>query len=138
MNNISKQEFLIGILSVVPLTFKLGIYTLLLCAVTGLLWVLGGTFNKLFRRLGVPISVLIFSSTQLLPTYWYSLIVPIGFGILSIGDGFPDNRPTTRDEGSFIGRFVEMFLSNEDGGGIITKLIIAVLVQLAWIPIYLA
>ena len=138
MDRLSKQEFFIGVLGTIPLIFKLGAYTPWLAVFCGVLWMLGGTYNKLIRRLGVPVSVFLYSCLVLPPSYWYALCVPMGYGVLCIGDGFPDNRPTTRDEGSFLGRLVERFISDEDGGGILTKILIPLILQLAWIPIYLA
>lgn len=137
MKNFSKQEFVLGMLSVCPIIFVIGIKAMWLMVIAGALWMCGGTFNKLIRRLGVPITVYAFSVNLLPPTPYMLAMIPTGFCILCIGDGFPDNRPTTRDEGSVLGRFVERFLSDDEGGGILTKLCIPILLQLAWLPIYI-
>ena len=69
----------------------------LICA---LLWAIGGSGTKLFRRLGCPVvqAVAIHITTGSLTTFLS--IIP-AFGILSIGYGIPDST----DKGSTLGRF---------------------------------
>ena len=129
MNKLSPQEIILGFLSTIILTIKLGWLGIVLSLITAALWVAGGTFNKAIRRFGVPIAVSLFTGI------WWCVL---GFVVLTIGDGFPDRRPTTTDEGSALGRFVEKYISADDTiGGLITKLIPVLLLQLFWIPIWL-
>ena len=69
---------------------------------------------------------------------WSFLILPIGFGILCIGDGYPDYRPTTLDEGSWLGRQVEKLGLPDEFSGELTKWSIVLLFQLALIPVYVS
>lgn len=98
---------------------------------------LGGTIRKIIRRYGVPLLVGVVSCFMLksqLPI----LSIPIAILVLHIGDGFPDHRPTTRDEGSALGRFVEKFIPDMEVGGIVTKLLVVAILQFAWIPIWVS
>ena len=122
LKDISKQELILGFLS----TIIFG--NLILSILTSLLWGLGGTFKKSIRRLGVPIAVTIVTLNPL------SIC---GIFPLFLGDGFPDRRPTTSDEGSWLGRQVEKIIPDEYWGGIITKCIPVVLLQFIWLLIIL-
>lgn len=129
MNRLSPQEIVLGFLSTILLTTKLSWLGLGLSLITATLWVLGGSYKKSIRRFGVPLAVSLFTGV------WWCML---GFIPLTLGDGFPDRRPTTADEGSALGRFVERYISSDDSiGGLITKLIPVVLLQLCWIPVYL-
>ena len=129
MNRLSMQEIVLGFLSTIILTIKLGWLGIALSAITAVLWVLGGSFKKSIRRIGVPLAVSLFTGV------WWSML---GFLPLTLGDGFPDRRPTTADEGSSLGRLVEKYISSEDSiGGLITKLIPVLLLQLFWTPVWL-
>jgi hypothetical protein len=120
MNRISKQELIIGFLS----TCIFG--TIWLPILTSMLWGLGGTVKKSIRRFGVPIAVLLFTHNPL------SLC---GIFPLFLGDGFPDHRESTKDEGSWLGRQVEKILPDEYVGGLTTKLIPVLLLQIVWLLI---
>ena len=137
MNRLSVQEIILGFLSTLILTIKLGWLGIALSAITAVLWVLGGTFKKSIRRYGVPITTLVFC-TATLGFQWYYLLSLLGIVVLVQGDGFPDHRPTTEDEGSRLGRFVEKYINSNDAiGGPITKLIIVLLFQLSLIPYFI-
>ena len=132
LKDLSPQEFIIGCLATVALAFKIHWWALLVIPLCGLLWMIGGTFPKAIRRWGVPI---VCAVSHL--TWWCLLSIPLGVLILSQGDGFPDHRPTTSDPGSPLGRFVERYLPNMDVGGLVTKLLIAVIFQASILPIIL-
>lgn len=79
----------------------LGVYSIGLSSACSLLWALGGSENKAYRRIGVPvvISIFLLIGTGKLTSL---LTIPGAFGVLSIGYGIPDfNDP----KGSFLGRF---------------------------------
>ena len=128
MNRLSKQEFILGFFSTILLTFKLGWWGLLLACITSVLWPLGGTYWKPIRRCGVPLAVLLFTQN------WWCLL---GFFPLLIGDGFPDHRTTTKDEGSWLGRQVEKVWPDDKVSGILTKVLVVIILQAAWLPILL-
>ena len=101
---LNKEELLVGFIygsCVWPLISWLAIIPGIVCA---LLWAIGGSGPKLYRRIGVPLAMgcsLVFTSLWLLIT-----IGPL-IGIVSIGYGMPD----ATDEGSWLGRFYSRFLS---------------------------
>lgn len=130
------QEFWIGFGATITLILKLGWIMIPLALICGYLWMLGGSYFKAIRRAGVPIIVLIAYGFQ----SWLgsAVILSGGYGILCLGDGFPDYRPSTWDEGSWLGKQVERFTMDVELGGWITKLIPPVLLQLAWLPIWLS
>lgn len=130
MKHIAKIEFLWGYLATVILIGKFW----WLPFVTSVLWVLGGSVRKIIRRLGVPLTVCTVSiySGQL---YQICYILPLGFAILCIGDGFPDKF--SGDEGSWLGQQVNRFVKDATLGGYVTKVIPVVLLQLAWLPLWL-
>lgn len=140
MNKLAPIEFVRGFVAVLPICFKVGWIGVSIAGLSGLLYCLGGTYSKLIRRLGIPVSIVLY---MVILGFWYNwllLTIPIGFGILSLGDGFPDHRPTTLDEGSWLGRLVEKVLDGvpDDIGGEITKWIIVLLFQLALVPVYVS
>lgn len=138
MRKLSMQEFFIGVVSTLTLALKIGWWVVPLSVICGALWMLGGTYEKVIRRIGVPSAVCIFAAA-ILGWHLVFVFVPIiGFAVLTIGDGFPDHRTTTKDEGSALGRFIERFIPDVNIGGLVTKLTIVVLIQLAWIPIFVS
>jgi hypothetical protein len=88
-------------------------------ACSSVLWMLGGTFNKAIRRFGVPVVCALSVGAH----GWYLAAPVIGVIWLYQGDGFPDHRPTTADAGSWLGRFVEKFVPQDEVGGPLTKYI---------------
>lgn len=121
LKDISKQELVLGALSTAIFLNPW------LAIITAVLWACGGTFSKGIRRFGVPIAVSLFMQNP-----WFML----GAFPLLCGDGFPDFRPTTKDEGSDIGKWVYWNITmDEYWGGIITKCIPVVLLQLIWLLI---
>lgn len=132
----SYQEFFIGALAASPSIYFIGWQGIFLSIACGILWMMGGTYKTAIRRFCVPASIYIMA-TGILGFHWYYLIgLAVGIGILHIGDGFPDRRPSTEDEGSWLGRQVEKVFPQDNVGGLITKLIIPVLFQLSLIPYY--
>ena len=126
----SYDEFLRGFAATTVLSFIFGWKYLLLSLATGLLWMAGGTYNKVIRRYGVPLAILLFQ---------FGLIQlvcnALGCAILHIGDGFPDHREATKDEGSALGRWVEKHIDSRDYvGGEITKWLIPIIFQISIIP----
>ena len=137
MNKISKQEFVVGFAATITLAFKIGWYATPLSIACSVLWAIGGTYAKFIRREGV--SILCGTVACLVLRNSFCLFaIPAAMLVLHQGDGFPDHRPTTLDEGSRIGKFIERFVSNPEIGGPITKMMIAFLLQLAFIPIWIA
>jgi len=136
MNRLSIDEFFRGFVGTLVLTIVLGWIGILLSLVCGVLYMLGGTFNKAIRRFGIPLLILAVCSLK--GFHWYYLFGLLGFLILSIGDGFPDHRPTTQDEGSALGRWVEKHISSNDAiGGPITKWLIPLIFQLLLAPYFI-
>lgn len=133
----SLQEYLIGCVVPAFLIFKLGWMALILSILSGLLWVLGGTYHKAIRRFGVPVLILIFVSTKLFNPIAAAISLALGIGILHMGDGFPDYRPTTASSGSWLGRQVEKIFPQDDMGGPLTKWLIALIFQLSLIPYFI-
>ena len=133
----SYQEFFLGFVAPAVLIFKLHWIGLILSLLCGLLWMLGGTYHKAIRRFGVPVLILIFMSTVRFNPLLQGISLALSIGILHIGDGFPDYRPTTLDAGSALGRLVEKFFPKDDIGGPLTKWLIAVIFQLSLIPYFL-
>lgn len=133
-NKFSYQEWFMGFGATILLTFKLGIIGISLAAVSGLLWMAGGTYLKAIRRYGVPLlvgSLSCFMLSSALPL----VSVPLAIGILCIGDGYPSTQPY--DSGSWLGQQVYKLGFNDEVGGFITKLVPVALLQLAWIPIFI-
>ena len=133
-HDFSLQEFIIGFLAPVALIAKLSLIQLApVCIISSLLWALGGTFKTALRRFLLPFVPLLFMHPA-----WATLLAPvIGIAVLHIGDGFPDHRPTTADEGSWLGRQVEKVFPSDVIGGPITKWLILLIYQLSLIPYFL-
>jgi hypothetical protein len=135
---LSKQEMILGGLSVAVLGFKISWIVLLLSPICAILWALGGDKDgsKLFRRLGVPLSAVAFSTLAWGLHWHYFLTIPLGFAALTCGDGYPD--PSTGDAGSWLGsKIYSMNLFTDELGGLLTKVLVVVILQPAWIPIIL-
>lgn len=129
----SKQEIVIGAVASVTTVFVLGPWGLLVSALSGLLWVLGGTYLKAIRRWGVPALQLAATIALRGFSVQAALVAAIGVALLHIGDGFPDRRPTTQDAGSWLGRLVECFILDPEVGGPVTKWLVAAIYQLRWL-----
>lgn len=126
MKTLSKQEFVIGFCSTILLSLKIGWWGILLSIITSILWACGGSFVKAARRFGVPLAVLIFT---------HNLWCLLGIFPLLIGDGYAD--PFSGDKGSWLGRLVSKYVSDLKTGGLITKLIVPMILQILWIPIFM-
>ena len=129
------QELALGAIAHTPLFAKLPpLQAGIICAISAVLWMLGGTFKKAIRRFGVPLVPLIFAGLS-----WPALAAPvIGVALLHIGDGFPDRRPTTKDGGRWLGRQVEKYIDDRDYiGGPITKFLAVCIYALSLIPYFL-
>ena len=135
IQKLSAQEAVLGALSVAILILKINWIGLLLCSVCAILWPLGGNAegNKLFRRLGVPLSAVIFSTLAWGVHWVYFLTIPLGFAVLSMGDGFPD--PSTGDAGSWLGAKVHKLGLTDYWGGLLTKVLVVLILQASWVPI---
>ena len=102
MKQLSIPEFITGLLAGVFLPVAAT------CFITGTLWMLGGTYYKPIRRLGVPVTAVLVSYSMF---HWsFLLTIPVGYAILCIGDGYPDSL--TEDKGSWLGRFVSRFIND--------------------------
>lgn len=133
--SISKQEVVLGGMSTILLALKLwSPWAILLPVVTAFLWAYGGSgHGKLWRRLGVPLSAVAFTIV-LLGFHWlYLLTIPVGFAILCLGDGYKSIYPY--DDGSWLGRQVYRLGLSDYCGGLLTKLLVVCLLQVAWLPI---
>lgn len=110
----------------------LGPWTVLTTLVCSFFWALsGGGASKLFRRLGcgaVVFSLLYFITKN--PQFLYSNLG--SFAVLSLGYGIPDNA----DEGSFLGRIFYKIFHSDRTATIFTRLTIAALLALSFIPVY--
>ena len=137
IQKLSAQEAVLGALSVAILVLKISWIGLLLCSVCAILWPLGGNSegNKLFRRLGVPLSAVIFSTLAWGIHSVYFLTIPLGFAALSLGDGYPD--VSTGDAGSWLGAKIHKLGLTEFWGGLLSKVCVVLIFQLALLPILL-
>lgn len=135
---LSPQEFFIGLAATIFSVIFIKWWGILAAVLCGVLWVLGGTYWKPIRRFGVPSLMWVAVETYRgWPPIdlWPVLAFGLGVAILHIGDGFPDHRPTTEDEGSDLGRWVEEHITADDRiGGPLTKWLIALIFQLSLIP----
>lgn len=96
------EELCVGAFIQFPFYFIIGWWVIPLMIISAILWAVGGSGPKLFRRLGVPIATslaIVLWNFQ----YWtvLALFVAPGWGVISIGYGMPDKT----DKGSFLGRF---------------------------------
>ncbi len=132
MNKLSKIEWLRGFVATLLVCFKIGWYGLSVATICGIIWMLGGSIEKIIRRLGVPLFVI---CTSLLFNWWAIWTLFVGYGILCLGDGYPDHN--TGDSGSWLGRQVEKLGWPSEISGELTKWIPVLLFQLALLPIYL-
>lgn len=55
MKNLAPIEFLRGYVALSIVSFTYGGLAIPLSILAGTLWMVGGTFNKIFRRLGIPV-----------------------------------------------------------------------------------
>lgn len=133
---VSWQEFGMGALATVLSFAFIGWWALVLSPACGLLWMLGGTYDKAIRRWGVNAVLLAAAVLSSGWHWWYTAAFILGVIVLYQGDGFPDHRPTTKDPGSRLGRLVEKFIPSENPGGIVTKLLAVALFQIA-VAIYI-
>ena len=134
----SYEELGRGFMAVIATCFIIHWWGLMLAFVCGVLWMAGGTYATWIRRWIIPILTyavitVIFNFT------WYWLIAPVlGVAVLSMGDGFPDHREETKDEGSWLGRWVEKNIDERDYiGGPITKWLVPVIFQVSLIPYFI-
>lgn len=88
---------------------------------SAVLWAIGGSWKKSIRRYGIPVMV-----AMCLSNYWALMAIPV----LHLGDGYPDNF--SGDEGSWLGQQVYQVIGPHEVGGLITKLIPVMLVQVVW------
>lgn len=142
MKKLAPIEWLRGFVAVLPICFKIGWIGLSIAGLSGICWMLGGTYGLWIRRILMNILICVISYI-ILHNMLVFLTFPLGWAVTSIGDGFPDRRLGTYDTGSWLGRQVEHIFNPIDNQeiefcGELTKWIIAVLFQLGLIPIYLA
>ena len=133
----SQQEFVIGAvvgLSTYPI---IGWGALVLAPICSILWAFGGTYQKSIRRYLIPLEICVVVCMVNGFHYWYLLALAAGIRILHLGDGFPDRRPTTFDEGSWLGQKVEVFFPDDRIGGPLTKWLIPVIFQASLIPYFI-
>lgn len=124
----SYDEAARGFVATIGSVLFLGWKGIILAVACGILWMLGGTYLKTIRREGVPAAVFLWASF-FNGFHWWYLFAALGILVLHQGDGFPDHRETTADEGSWMGRWVEAHIENDpEIGGPITKWI--------WVPIF--
>lgn len=101
----------------------------IIAVIGGLLGALGGSTNKLYRRLGIPTLLaflgFLFKNPNSLYIYLWTLIMYIGYGI-----------PTIDGKGSYLGRFwFWIFKGNELKTNIVTRGTLGVLYSIALIII---
>lgn len=129
---LNKSELAIGACAGLAGAGYLGFWTLLAAPLCALLWALGGSHHKAFRRVGVPCTL-----GFLLGLTTHSLaVVPVAlmmYGVLCIGYGIPDvNDP----KGSFLGAFWYR-VTGEDGlrADIFTRATVGLLFGLTFLPL---
>lgn len=118
MGMMNKSELLTGFIFGICFMPVIGLWAVLLACCTSILWALGGMKEKSWRRWGVPLVTASFisllNSTLVI---WAS--VPVVWGILSIGYGIPSDNPP--DEGSALGRFWYLLISDEFWATFLTR-----------------
>lgn len=96
----------------------------------GLLGALGGSVNKSFRRVLLPLMIFGFAYS-VTESFWVLSILSL-MGVLSIGYGIPD----ATDEGSFLGRFYyKLFNHNHFLADIFTRGTIGLLIGLSLVSL---
>lgn len=142
MNRLAPIEFVRGFVATLLLSLIFGWIGIVMSLVCGLFFMFGGTFHKAIRRVGIP-GYIFGCSYFLLPVtpycyIKYAISALLMFGILCLGDGYPDRRVSTADEGSWLGRQVEGWFNVLDPeiGGELTKWIVVVLFQISFIPYF--
>lgn len=135
VKHFNKSEFILGFLSTAILITRLHWTGLALSILTSFLWALSGAgfVPKAIRRYGVPIAAFA-AVVYALHFHWWYLLMLDGIAVLHLGDSYPDFRPSTRDEGSWLGKVVYATGLSDELGGLVTKLIVVLILQLAWIP----
>ena len=129
----NKEELVTGFVFTLlfALPYKEIVVITTLCFSGAILWRLGGEYNKLYRRLGVPLLVgglltLLYSNILLL------LVVPGAFGVLCIGYGIP----SVNDSGSFLGKLVYGWVKQKEAlATVFTRYILGLLMMVAMLPL---
>lgn len=127
------SEVLTGLIFGLAWVGYVGWHVLWLAPLCSLLWALGGSVNKIWRRVGATSAVVIFLTVT--TTKLWVLCFAFGlFAVLSIGYGIPSTQPP--DKGSWLGRFFfNYFHQNETLADLMTRWTIAVLVALCFSPL---
>jgi len=133
LERLSKQEFILGFLSVLILGLRIGFYVIPLAVLCSVLWACGGTFLKLIRRLGVPASVVVVCSFVLGFHWIYLISIIAGYLALICGDSYPD--VSTGDAGSWLGAKIHKLGLTDYWGGLLTKVLVVLILQASWVPI---
>lgn len=126
---LNKEELAIGGIFGGAWAYFTGAWTFLLIPACAVLWALGGSENKLYRRIGVAgVSYALVTAVTHQP--WAGLASGLAvFGVLSLGYGIPTAQP--KDEGSVLGRFWHRLLRNEALSQAATRATVGLLLGLA-------
>lgn len=130
---LNKEEIVLGFIYAGVWSAFIGWWTLVLAPASAFLWALGGSVNKLYRRVGCAIitGVIVGHSYS---SYWIGLLsLSLSFEVLSIGYGIPTTQP--EDEGSMLGRFWHRIFRNEWKSQLATRASIGMMLGLAACPL---
>ena len=140
---LNTNEALVGDLYGLFFAIKVGWWAVPLSIACGILWSMGGTVNKAYRRVGcslLPVLVVFIHSQDGTGTLnlWPWLSFPLAYAVLCIGYGMPSSQPY--DEGSALGRFWDrvFVLSSDYWANFFTRATIYFLLALAFIPVWIS
>lgn len=130
---LNREELLVGACVGGVFILKFGVVATLIVPICSVLWALGGSVNKAFRRVGVAVVPAALAAV-LTGSAWPLLAIPAAFGVMSIGYGIPSTLPP--DAGSLLGRF--FFKHFPEHADLFTRGTLYVLLALAFLPVWLA
>lgn len=104
----NQEEFLVGAIVGTAFFSVFQWWTLAIAPVCGLLWMMGGQYNTMVRRVGVPLVLSIASAVACHNIYVLGCFIPAHV-VCRLGYGIPD----ATDKGSAIGRWVHYHITGE-------------------------
>ena len=130
------EELVTGAVVGSAFIYYLGWWTIPVIFICAFLWRMGGTkgMDKLFRRLGIPLTIggfLVLSHGLTFPAAL--LAGGLSFGVLSLGYGIPDE--TTGDPGSVLGRWWLARTGSLFWADVGSRATVGGLLGLSWFPL---
>ena len=131
---LNKEELAMGAVFGLSLIGFAGWWSILAAAVCSVLWALGGSKNKLWRRCGCAVVVQITAMSLGVPILVHALMFWAVFGCLSIGYGIPSFMPAPVDSGSWLGQRVFKVVHDEIIASVLVRGIIGGLLAICLLP----